>query len=155
MVDIKVCCEEAIKSFELQARQKGLELHLHPLRDSLKVETDPRLIRIILNNLIENALKYTVKGSVDVSVGSDGEEFFLRVRDTGPGIAPEDRHRVFEAFEQLEPLKRKSVSGVGLGLALVREIVQLQDGRVDLDSELGKGSTFTVWLKSSSAAVSR
>jgi signal transduction histidine kinase len=112
------------------------------------LETDPRLLRLVLFNLVHNAIKFTDQGSIAVSIEvAEGEHRFA-VRDTGRGIAPEDQARIFEPFEQLEAIARKHTPGVGLGLALVREMVGVLDGRIALESRPGTGSTFAVSLPS-------
>jgi len=78
----------------------------------------------------------------------------LAVRDTGPGISPEQQTIIFEPFEQLEPIRQKHVPGVGLGLALVREMAGALGGRIELTSQVGAGSTFAVVLPPPSPSVS-
>jgi signal transduction histidine kinase len=89
--------------------------------------------------------RFTERGEVAVSVGrGDGEGFRIVVQDTGPGIPPEAQERIFEPFAQLEPFLHKHTPGVGLGLALVREMVEALGGGIEVRSEVGAGSTFTV-----------
>ncbi|TMB12305.1 MAG: hypothetical protein E6J71_24295 [Deltaproteobacteria bacterium] len=96
--------------------------------------------------LISNGIKYTEQGVVEVSVSHDLGVHRLAVIDSGPGI-PADRQRlIFEPFTQLEPVRHKHTPGVGLGLALVERMVAALGGRVELRSELGCGSEFTVVL---------
>lgn len=99
---------------------------------------------MVLKNLLSNALKYTDQGTVHLSAATrDGGVEFV-VRDTGLGIAPEHREQVFEAFRQLESTRPRG--GVGLGLYIVRQLVDLLRGTIELESEVGRGSTFRVWL---------
>ncbi|WP_198026784.1 ATP-binding protein [Polaromonas glacialis] len=116
--------------------------HLPPLT------TDPRLLRVVMSNLVSNALKFTRQGSVTVRLASSGGWHSFEVVDTGTGIAEADQARVFLPFEQLEPVQRKSIPGVGLGLALVWKIVESLGGKVELVSALDSGSTFRVLLPS-------
>src|SRR5262249_52996986 len=95
-----------------------------------------------------NALKYTEQGAIEVSFGHADGAHHLVVRDTGPGIPPEQQMTIFEPFEQLEPIRQKHTPGVGLGLALVKEMAGALGGRVELTSQLGAGSTFSVVLPS-------
>jgi len=98
----------------------------------------------VLKNLLSNALKYTDQGVVDLrAVPRDGGVEFI-VRDTGMGISPGHREQVFEAFRQIESPNPRG--GVGLGLYIVRQLVDLLCGTIELESEVGKGSTFRVWL---------
>lgn len=117
-----------------------------PARALDELECDPRLLRVLLCNLISNALKFTEQGQVTVRLAQREESRVIEVQDTGVGIPLEDQARMFLPFEQLEPVQRKSTPGVGLGLALVKEIADALCGRVELESRPGQGSTFRVIL---------
>jgi signal transduction histidine kinase len=110
------------------------------------VEGDERRIRQVLFNLLSNAVKFTpAGGAVDVSAARVNGELTISVVDTGPGIAAEDRERIFEEFQQTEAgIEQRE--GTGLGLALSKRLVELHGGRIWVDSELGKGSTFVFTL---------
>jgi signal transduction histidine kinase len=97
-------------------------------------------------NLVGNAIKFTPAGAVEVEVRSDASSHSILVKDSGPGIPPEDHDRIFEPFEQMEPLPHKHTRGVGLGLSIVKEMVEALSGRIELRSAPGEGSTFTVML---------
>jgi signal transduction histidine kinase len=114
------------------------------------IDSDPVLVRLILANLLDNAVKFTQRGSVEVEAWSDARGHLIVVRDTGPGIAPEHLDRVFDPFEQMAPADQKGIPGVGLGLSIVREVAAALDGRAEAASVLGRGSTFTIVLPSSS-----
>jgi signal transduction histidine kinase len=103
-------------------------------------------VKEIVHNLVSNALKFTERGTVTVRVGCEGARLRIDVEDTGAGIPPSGRDRIFEMFERLEPANGSRAGGVGLGLYIVRNLVQLMQGTVTLASELGQGSRFTVWL---------
>jgi signal transduction histidine kinase len=104
-----------------------------------------RLLRLVLVNLVSNALKFTDKGEISLSVESDGERARLQVRDTGPGIAAGQLTSVFEPFFQGESVHHAHHSqGAGLGLSLVREMLLALGGSIDLESALGSGSTFRI-----------
>jgi two-component system, NtrC family, sensor kinase len=107
---------------------------------------DERRIRQVMFNLLSNAVKFTpAGGTIDVTAARLDGEVRVSVRDTGPGIAPEDRERIFEEFQQAAAGKAER-EGTGLGLALSKRLVELHHGRIWVDSELGKGSTFTFTL---------
>ena len=112
------------------------------------VEADPARLEQIVVNLLNNAAKYTdVGGFVRMSVQQEGSEAVIRVRDNGVGIAVEMLPRVFDLFTQVDGTLGRSYGGLGIGLALVRTLVEMQDGRVQAQSSgLGKGSEFTVKL---------
>jgi PAS domain S-box-containing protein len=106
--------------------------------------TDPSLLRMIASNLLDNAIKYASQGEIMVSLRAQAGFLLLTVADTGPGIPREQQERIFEPFEQLGEVRHKHAPGVGLGLTLVKRMVDLLGGRLTLDSEVGRGSTFTI-----------
>ena len=113
---------------------------------------DPTRVRQILNNLLNNAVKFTDGGSVELTVARDRDDLLFTVTDTGPGIAPEGREAIFEEFRQAENFLTREHGGTGLGLALVKRLVGLMGGDVTVDSTVGKGSAFRVRLPLTSAA---
>jgi signal transduction histidine kinase/CheY-like chemotaxis protein len=131
-----------------EARDVDLAVHVHPDVPRQLVGDSNRLRQILLN-LVSNAIKFTEKGEVSmVAIASpmkDGRwELVLRVLDTGIGIAPEAQERIFEPFVQAESSTTRRFGGTGLGLNIVRSLVNLMGGTVALRSEVGKGSLFTV-----------
>ena len=128
---------------------KSLELIVTAPDQRVRIETDPKLVRLVLVNLVSNAVKFTERGSVTISVHSDGDRRIVRITDTGPGIPRAEQERIFEPFQQLEQTKHKHLPGVGLGLALVRQIVDTLRANVVVHSEIGTGSTFEVSLPAS------
>ena len=121
-----------------------------PIRRSTSSTGDERRIRQVIFNLLSNAVKFTpAGGAVDVSAARVNGEVRVSVADTGPGIAAEDRERIFEEFQQTEAgIEQRE--GTGLGLALSKRLVELHGGRIWVDSELGKGSTFVFTLPAGS-----
>lgn len=110
------------------------------------LRTDLSKVKLVLKNLINNAVKFTQKGSISVNVyrSKDGIEF--SVIDTGIGISPEELPIIFEPFRQVEnPLTRQH-GGIGLGLYIIKRLLELLGGRIEVDSEIGNGSTFRVWI---------
>lgn len=108
--------------------------------------TDAAKLKVALKNLIANALKFTDRGSVTVRVETNESEVKFTVADTGVGIAPEALPIVFEAFRQADSSSTRRFGGVGLGLYIVRRLLDLLNGQVEVESELGRGSTFRVRL---------
>jgi len=109
-----------------------------------RLRTDRVKLRMVLKNLVHNALKFTVSGRVEISAADRDDGIEIRVRDTGPGIPADQRDRIFDAFHQLDG--GNSPGGVGLGLHIVRRLLTALGGSVELESELGVGSTFRIWL---------
>lgn len=110
------------------------------------VAADPDKLRQVLVNLIENAVKYSGEGTVEVRIGRDDGRMRFSVRDTGLGIPAEEQERVFEKFYRLDPDMTRGVGGTGLGLYICRELIEGMDGRIWLESAPGAGSTFSFEL---------
>lgn len=138
---------EVAMAHQSTATAKQLSLTL-ALAETLPatIETDPTRLLQILNNLLSNAVKFTEQGEISIRVARSGGDIAFAVTDTGPGIPPEAREQVFEKFKQLENFLTRRHDGTGLGLALVKQLVEHMGGRITLDSEIGLGSTFTVYL---------
>ncbi len=113
--------------------------------EQVTVLADPRRLRQIVTNLVSNAVKFTERGEIAVIVRSNTSSGTLTVRDTGPGIPPEESVRIFQEFRQTLS-ERQRRRGTGLGLAITRRLVAMHNGRLDLESEVGMGSAFTVSL---------
>jgi two-component system phosphate regulon sensor histidine kinase PhoR len=108
----------------------------------LPIEAEPARIEQVLANLIENAVKYTERGTVRVTLGAENGWAWCEVADTGPGIPLEDQPRVFERFYRVDKARSREKGGTGLGLSIVKHIVALHGGDVALDSAPGIGSRF-------------
>ncbi len=127
----------------------AVTLSLEPQQTDLPpLVSDARLLRIVLANLISNALKFTSQGAVTVRLMMERDAHVFEVTDTGQGIDEADTARIFQPFERLEPVQHKSLPGVGLGLALVDQIVRALGGSITVSSRLGLGSRFRVRLPS-------
>jgi len=144
-VDLAALLVDVVDELRPEAELRRLELRLE-FSAPVEVVSDSRLIRLVVGNLVANAIKYTDAGSVTVGLTKDGATSMISVADTGRGIAPESQERIFEPFVQLEPMDKKHTPGVGLGLAIVRELVEQLEGQILLESKLGVGSTFRVLL---------
>ena len=129
------------------AHAKGLEFKWGVKGDCL-VQSDPHKIKELLSNLLTNAIKYTEKGGVSLWAGveSEGDQIWLEVADTGRGIPEEELPYIFEPFRQTGPSSAHRQGGVGLGLAIVRRLLDLLKGRIEVKSTLNEGSTFKVIL---------
>ncbi|MFH1406647.1 MAG: CHASE domain-containing protein [Candidatus Omnitrophota bacterium] len=124
------------------AAEKGLRLSANLDAALPKVNFDRDRITQVLTNIISNALKFTEKGSIDISSKKSGENAVeVSVRDTGQGIKKEDITRLFQKFEQLATMQERRVGGTGLGLAISKEIIEQHRGKIWAESELGRGTT--------------
>ncbi len=136
--------EKVTSTLQLQAIQKHVQLNAEiPTQTVPLIEADPALLHQALYNLVENAIKYTdTNGTVTVKVQASQDVMTFMVCDTGIGIAPVDQQRLFEKFFRGAQRETRQQSGSGLGLAIVKSIAERHNGRVWVESQLGKGSTF-------------
>ena len=136
-----------------QINEKGLRLLLNISPEiPERIIGDELRITQILTNLINNAVKFTSMGQIVVDVVktmelNDTVELFFMVMDTGIGIAPEDMDKLFKSFSQVDASITRRFGGSGLGLTIVKELVELMDGEVHVESEKGKGSTFSFSIR--------
>jgi len=143
--DLRELAQSVVDDFMPQAESKDLILRLEAPEGDACFETDARLVRLVLVNLVANALKFTDKGEIVVGMVLAPNACFLRVQDSGPGIEPSLRAAVFEPFFQGESAgHRQYTQGAGLGLSLVREMLHALGGSIELSSDLGMGSTFRI-----------
>jgi signal transduction histidine kinase len=149
---LRAALERGVVMVREQATEEEVQVELSAGPEVDVVEGDERRIKQVIFNLLSNAVKFTpAGGEIDVSAKRVNGEVRVSVADTGPGIAPGDHERVFEEFQQTDAgLER--LEGTGLGLALSKRLVELHGGRIWLESELGKGSTFVFTLPARSAS---
>ena len=126
------------------AAKKGLtqETKLSPVL----IEGDESKLEQVMMNLIDNAIKYTDKGKISVTVKQDGANAVFSVKDTGIGISEEAQPRLFERFYRVDKARSRASGGTGLGLSIAQRIVAMHGGYIDVQSALQKGSTFTITL---------
>jgi two-component system phosphate regulon sensor histidine kinase PhoR len=148
-IDVEV--EEVVSDCIAQSSHKASlnEIHVttEPPDEPVCVRADKEGLRTILENLLDNAIKYTPQGGqVTVSWALHDSIVALQVHDTGVGIAEEDQNRIFERFFRVDKARSREVGGTGLGLSIVKHLCQAFGGSVELQSTPGRGSTFTVHL---------
>ncbi len=136
--------QSVIAATESLARAKNLELRIALAEGLPTGRGDERRLAQVLLNLVGNAIKFTDNGFVEIAARLDGDRFEIAVRDSGPGIAPEDQRRIFEEFQQVDSSNTRKKGGTGLGLAISRRIVEMHGGTIGVASALGTGSTFTI-----------
>jgi len=143
---IRGVIEEVTMVIAPLAEGRSLQLNIEISDGSVPILTDIGKTRQILVNLLSNALKFTREGSITLAVRVEKNHAVFEVRDTGIGIDPEIAHRIFDPFWQAEKPNTRRVGGTGLGLSIARRYAALLKGDIRLDSEVGKGSTFTLRL---------
>lgn len=146
-VDLTKAIRETLEIYAQQASSKGLTL-TNTVSQTMAVKADDAKLREVLANLISNAVKYTLTGSVTLSVEDKQDLIRISVRDTGSGIKPEDQIKLFQKFSRVNESYKglASVEGTGLGLYISKQFVEMMGGTIGLDSELDKGSTFWIEL---------
>jgi signal transduction histidine kinase len=146
----EVNVSDLIKEVESETRSLQVESGLNFIwkiePDLPHLRTDPAKLKVVLKNLMNNAVKFTEKGSVTVDAHRKDDGVEIDVVDTGFGIPQESLSIIFEPFRQVENPLTRSHSGVGLGLYIVKRLLEILGGTIKVESEVGKGSTFSVWI---------
>ena len=128
------------------ARNSGI-LVVNKVPKRFWVNADKNMIKQVYINLINNAIKFSKKGGkIELKAGRNKKEWFLSVKDHGIGISKSELPKLFDKFYQADTKHTRMYQGIGLGLAIVRNIVELHGGRIDVNSTLGKGTEFTIWI---------
>lgn len=141
---IEKVIREIYNEFLPEAQGKGLEFKIDPriLHSETTIETDFSRLRQICSNLVNNALKFTRSGNIEIGFSTNREGFLFYVKDTGIGIPNDFKNYVFERFQQAERSKSRNYGGNGLGLAISKNLVDLMGGKIWFESEVGKGTVF-------------
>lgn len=144
-VDLRDTAISVSNTHRIVAQNKGLTLNLEIADDfPEQVICDAVRVREILNNLLNNAIKFTDSGSVSLTLKADAEAFYIVVRDTGIGMSSEAQKHLFEFFQQKRDAAARANAGSGLGLAFSQELIRLHGGQIDVQSRQGEGTTMTV-----------
>lgn len=145
-VNLAPLAASVLQQLKLNAEKMGVGLRLDA-RTSI-VQADRQMMEELLYNLCDNAIRYNVPGgSVRVQVIPLKEEVILRVQDTGIGISPENQQHIFERFYRVDKSRSKATGGTGLGLAIVKHIAAMHHARIAIESELGRGTTISVFFE--------
>jgi two-component system phosphate regulon sensor histidine kinase PhoR len=145
--DLAEVLSRGLDVYKWRLDREGMKLSVEMEHDLPPVRIDENALTLVLLNLVDNAVKYASEGKeLRVSVKRQGDRVNLVVADRGPGIPQDERERVFERFYRSRNVRGRPVRGSGIGLSLVKHIAEAHGGGVELDSRLGEGSTFTVWL---------
>jgi two-component system sensor histidine kinase BarA len=149
-ININFIIDPIVNNFTNQAKEKNLYLEKNYINDFVTL-TDPRRLTLVLNNLIDNAMKFTEKGGVKIntyiSENPDGTKSgVIEVVDTGIGISENFKRKLFESFTQASTGLDREYEGMGIGLYLTRKLTELLGGKIEIDSEVDKGTTVRVYL---------
>lgn len=131
--------------FKILAEQKGIDLQVGQVQE-VTILGDKVRLQQLFTNLIDNAIKYTSEGSIRITVEKDEGNAVVQVRDTGIGIPREEQEKIFKRFYRADKSRSKENGGVGLGLSIAEWVAKAHQGRIEVNSELNRGSTFTVYL---------
>ncbi len=141
-IDLIEVVENALLKTKIKAQEKRLQLEFNKVYHLPAIYADGLRMEQIVINLIENAIRYTEKGTINIKLTSDPDRVKLTVEDTGIGIPNEDVPYLFERFYRVEKSRSREFGGSGLGLAIVKQLVELQNGTISVKSDVGKGTCF-------------
>ena len=145
-LDLGLVAKSAIETMVPMAIQKDVNI-IYDKSTSVPYIADSEEIEIVFNNLISNAVKYNEDGgTVECKIAHLGSEILIVISDTGVGIAEEDLPKLFREFSRIKTTKTKEISGSGLGLSIVKRIVDLYKGRIEVESNVGEGTKFLIYL---------
>ena len=142
-VSLKKIVEELIKEFEPFSRASNVKIELHVPEDLPEIFTDPFQLKVVVENLLDNAIRYIKeKGKVRITLKKQGRDLYFEIKDTGVGIPKKDQKYIFQKFFRAENVLRYQTQGSGLGLYITKSIIEKLGGKIGFTSEEGKGSTF-------------
>ncbi len=144
---IKTFLEELVSEFFPIAEDRKIKIILHPVRSGLKLYGDKLKLKQVFSNLVSNAIKYNNKGIVEIQVEEEPDFGKMIIRDSGYGISESDLERIFERFYRVDKDRSREMGGTGLGLAIVKHIIEAHNSKIEVKSELGKGTEFSFRLK--------
>lgn len=148
-VNINSLVDSILDSFKKRMDRKGITLVWdNSITESKIFKTDSEKLHLIVSNLIANAIQFNNQGGkVEVCSQFKNDELMICVRDTGIGISEENQAEIFDRFHQIEEGSTKTYGGHGLGLSITKALLEIIEGRIELESEVGKGSCFTIFIK--------
>jgi two-component system phosphate regulon sensor histidine kinase PhoR len=152
-VDLTRIARMSVQALAPSAEKKKIALNVRSA-NGISILGDEHHLRLMIDNLLDNAVKYTPEGGrVTLAVTSEGKEAHLEVRDTGIGIEPVHRERIFERFYRVDKGRSRELGGTGLGLSIVKHVVLAHGGEIRVESMPGKGSSFQVTLPRESPPI--
>jgi len=152
-VSLQDVAAEVFAPLQRSALQKQVTLRTEIAPDASALHADPTAVRQVLSNLAQNALRYTAAGEVVLFGRHEPGGLWIGIRDTGSGIAPEHHARLFERFYRVDAGRSREAGGTGLGLAIVKHLVEAHGGRVQVESDVGAGTTMSAWFPNAPAST--
>ena len=143
-LDLNSVVKESIPIISIEAEKKNIQIQTDSLQKEIFIMGDKEKVKEVIINLLSNAIKFTNEGFIKISTSQNKNYVSLIIEDTGIGIDPEDMPHIFERFYRGEKSRSKNSSGLGIGLAIAKELVYMQNGKIKVESEKNKGSKFTV-----------
>ena len=145
--DINSYINTILSEFSLMAEEKNIQLIFNQSENNLQVFGDKDKLHQVFVNLLQNAIKYTDEGKIEIKLEEEKKFVNISIKDTGIGIPEEDLNRIFERFYRVDKARSRAVGGTGLGLAIVKHIIEAHNSKIAVSSKLGEGSTFSFKLK--------
>jgi two-component system phosphate regulon sensor histidine kinase PhoR len=146
-VNVAALVESCAETTRMKAEHKQLALTIECSDESLRVRGDARRLAEVLQNILDNAVQYTPPGgSITVCASVEGRSARIAVTDTGIGIPHDEQQRIFERFYRVDAARSREAGGTGLGLSIAKHLAEAHGGRIEVQSEVGRGSTFSILL---------
>ncbi len=145
-VDLTSIIKEVIKTFSPKAQKKGLTITYQIPPKPIIITADELKIEQAIINLLDNAIKYTEKGQIEIILYTTNQDVIIKIKDTGIGIPKQALSRIFERFYVVDKSRSRKLGGTGLGLSIVKHIISLHNGSIKVESQLNKGTIFTITL---------
>lgn len=146
-LEIQEIMTSIIEFLEIELKKKNIKVNLNMQSSVLKIKADQNEINRLFTNIISNAIKYNREnGFIDINVNCSENYLIFKISDTGIGMRPEEKAKLFQEFYRVKNEKTRGISGTGLGLSIVKRIVDSYAGKIEVDSEFNLGTTFTIYL---------
>jgi two-component system phosphate regulon sensor histidine kinase PhoR len=146
-LDLAEIISSVIDTFQLEISKKNIKVNLSAEKISPSFKGDYDEITRMITNLVTNAIKYNKsEGAIDINLRNAGGSILLEVKDTGIGLKPEEKKKLFTEFFRANNEYTKKISGTGLGLSIVKKIIDTYSGRIEVESEFNKGTSFKIWF---------
>jgi signal transduction histidine kinase len=146
-INISALLSEVVTEFDISAKSSNVDLKLSPIPKELIIEGDVFTLKQAISNVVDNAIRYNLpSGKVNISSKTENGKIVIQIQDSGIGISKSDQQHIFERFYRVDKSRSREQGGSGLGLAMVKKIVENHGGCVFVDSALDEGSIFTLSL---------